>query len=477
MVESEQAFAKIIVTPTGEEATLGFTMLEADYRNLALGLSGHDRGQRRRARQQRDLRRRQDGRGGVHHRPGSRKRSGTGYFLFCGYQMYSSEGLTLPWARREETRLPVTLRMLADATRPVGDQPSSWRTSPPTRPEPWPRTRSGIPAATGSVLTLAAATAGASADKYRNSGKEVAVVDNASGGAVTVTRLARRACDQGTLHDNVISVAAGAREFLPPVSPAIFNDNNGFARHHVQRRRDGDRRGPQPLLTPHAGTPASRHPPEAPGWLSGGLGVSGSLRQRAAEPASEGRHSPTMADAYPDVRQWTFPARPRANVTPRTYEQRELTIDGEMQLFSLLSRTVVRLRATGFEFERLGEVFVNPEGDTPEEAAAAKGTIRWDTAAVLIGQAAEVAPGAIAQLAALLLGIFPVDHQGVRNPGFADEVGFLREHIKMADVMEMLETAAEQNDVRRLTAPFAKARGLWSRYTMPAGPSPSHSTS
>jgi hypothetical protein len=35
-VESEQAFAEIVTTPTAEEASLGFTMLEADYRNLAI---------------------------------------------------------------------------------------------------------------------------------------------------------------------------------------------------------------------------------------------------------------------------------------------------------------------------------------------------------------------------------------------------------------------------------------------------------
>src|SRR5688572_28998135 len=39
MVETEQAFAEVITTPTAEEATLGFTLLESDYRNLSLGMS------------------------------------------------------------------------------------------------------------------------------------------------------------------------------------------------------------------------------------------------------------------------------------------------------------------------------------------------------------------------------------------------------------------------------------------------------
>jgi hypothetical protein len=79
-----------------------------------------------------------------------------------------------------------------------------------------------IPAAGGSVLTLAAATAGAEADWYRNTGKEMLVVNNASGGAVTVTFVAKTTCNQGTLHDIVVSVAAGATEYLPVVNPAIY---------------------------------------------------------------------------------------------------------------------------------------------------------------------------------------------------------------------------------------------------------------
>lgn len=85
------------------------------------------------------------------------------------------------------------------------------------------------PAAGGSTLATQAPTGtGANADKYRNSGKESLVIINGGGAPITVTRTARKACDQGTLHDNVVSVAAGATEYLPPVSPLIFNDDDGF---------------------------------------------------------------------------------------------------------------------------------------------------------------------------------------------------------------------------------------------------------
>jgi hypothetical protein len=122
-VVTEQAFAEVITTPTAEESSLNFVMLEADYRNFAF----------------------QMGQGTTHVVTGppvqnaihvggkatvtcsvvvmcSRKRSGVGYHLLTLYQAYSNEGSTSNFERRAELRLPVVARTLADATRPVGDQ-------------------------------------------------------------------------------------------------------------------------------------------------------------------------------------------------------------------------------------------------------------------------------------------------------------------------------------------------------------------
>lgn len=122
-VQSEQAFADIITTPTSEEATLTFNLLETDYRNFIVGL--------------------QQGTAKVNASNPvnntvyvggradvplnvvamySRKRSGTGYFMLTLYQAYSAEGMAVAFNRREEMRLPITLRAIADASRPVGDQ-------------------------------------------------------------------------------------------------------------------------------------------------------------------------------------------------------------------------------------------------------------------------------------------------------------------------------------------------------------------
>lgn len=123
MVQTEQAFAEVITVPTAEEATLGFVLLESDYKNLAVGI----------------------GQGTTKVTGGgtpnnaifvggkslvalsvvvmvSKHRSGVGYYISTLYQAYSDGGVALNFERRAETRIGVTMRSLADATRPVGDQ-------------------------------------------------------------------------------------------------------------------------------------------------------------------------------------------------------------------------------------------------------------------------------------------------------------------------------------------------------------------
>ena len=170
-------------------------------------------------------------------------------------------------------------------------------------------------------------------------------------------------------------------------------------------------------------------------------------------------------DAYPDVRQWTFPVRPRNGVEPRTYEQRELSIDGEMQLFALVARTSERLREADFDFSRVGAVF--GWGDDPDSASVEN--VDWKAVPALLAAAAQVAPAVLSEAAALMLGIFPMDQNGSRNKDWGDEVAFLRSSLHTADVVEMLETAAAQNDVERLLSPFARAREMLSRYSLPQG--------
>jgi hypothetical protein len=123
MVETEQTFAPVITTPTAEEATLAFTMLEADYRNLSLGMAMATTEVNAGAPVNNAVF--VGGKTSVNLNVlvlVSRKRSGTGYFVLTLYSAYSAEGVALPFERRAEMRIAVTVRALADATRPVGDQ-------------------------------------------------------------------------------------------------------------------------------------------------------------------------------------------------------------------------------------------------------------------------------------------------------------------------------------------------------------------
>lgn len=120
MVESEQAFAEILVIPTAEETSIGFSMMEASYQNLhtVIGQSTTKTGSGFNANYV----------GGL---PtvtprlavlNARKRTGVGYYILTIYQGYSMDGISANFERRKELEMPTLLRALADTTRPVGDQ-------------------------------------------------------------------------------------------------------------------------------------------------------------------------------------------------------------------------------------------------------------------------------------------------------------------------------------------------------------------
>lgn len=82
-----------------------------------------------------------------------------------------------------------------------------------------------VPAAAGSAITLTAAAGGG--DQFLNSGKETVVVDNASGGSITVTIIQKKACSLGSntpTHDKTFTVPAGQRRYLPPIDPVYYAD-------------------------------------------------------------------------------------------------------------------------------------------------------------------------------------------------------------------------------------------------------------
>lgn len=87
------------------------------------------------------------------------------------------------------------------------------------------------PAAAGTALSLVAATSGATGDQWVPTGKEMLVVLNGGGAPINVTFTCYRPCDTaGLLHDSVQAVAAGAREYFPPVGPAFIDPVTGMAK-------------------------------------------------------------------------------------------------------------------------------------------------------------------------------------------------------------------------------------------------------
>lgn len=120
MVETEQAFAEILVVPTAEEASVAMTMSEASRFNLSLamgqatthtaaGVNAIHVG----------------GKGSVPTNlivVAARKTLLVGYYILSVYQAYSMDGADLNFERRKEMQNKVTLRALADTTRPTGDQ-------------------------------------------------------------------------------------------------------------------------------------------------------------------------------------------------------------------------------------------------------------------------------------------------------------------------------------------------------------------
>jgi hypothetical protein len=123
MVETEQAFAEVLVVPTAEEATLAFVMQEADYRNFAISMGQATTEVNAGAPVNTALF--VGGKADVNLQVIamlSRKRTGAGYFVATLYQAYSNDGSSINFERRAEARNPVTMRCLADTTRPVGDQ-------------------------------------------------------------------------------------------------------------------------------------------------------------------------------------------------------------------------------------------------------------------------------------------------------------------------------------------------------------------
>lgn len=153
-----------------------------------------------------------------------------------------------------------------------------------------------------------------------------------------------------------------------------------------------------------------------------------------------------MADSpLPERHVWVF--RDPDTGEERHYVQRELTMDGEVELFALIGRTVQALNGAGYDWVPL-RIALSAAKDKGPEA------LDWGAVARAFSAALLVVPTLGAEVAIILLGIFATDGHGQRNPAYADEAAFIRKDLRVGTLMEMLRVFAAQNDYDRLLLPF-----------------------
>lgn len=150
-----------------------------------------------------------------------------------------------------------------------------------------------------------------------------------------------------------------------------------------------------------------------------------------------------MAEA-PGVHEWTLRNKRTGEV--RTFEQAELTIDGEVALFHLLQRAIVSLSEKGYPFDRLVAAINRPTTE-----------FDWREIADLLGKALYELPSLASEAACVLFGIFPFDENGGRNKDFETEKAYIRKSLDVATLVEIVKVAMEQNDYERLARPFSEA--------------------
>lgn len=146
--------------------------------------------------------------------------------------------------------------------------------------------------------------------------------------------------------------------------------------------------------------------------------------------------------AVPDTRTWSLTSK--AGVT-KTFEQSELTIDGEVRIVQLANATIQSLNKAGFPWEEVATV-VDKQGD-------------WDWAKLsgLLSLAVTEVPEFVSESACILFDISPFDEEGRRNTAYESDKLFIRKSINFAKWIEVMQTFVDQNDYERLIRPFGLA--------------------
>lgn len=76
-------------------------------------------------------------------------------------------------------------------------------------------------------VDLAGAAVSAS-DKFLNTGKEMLIVTNGSGGSINATLVTPKTVDGNAVADPIVAIGAGVTKAIGPFSRDLFNDVDGF---------------------------------------------------------------------------------------------------------------------------------------------------------------------------------------------------------------------------------------------------------
>lgn len=132
----------------------------------------------------------------------------------------------------------------------------------------------------------------------------------------------------------------------------------------------------------------------------------------------------------------------------RTYEQSELSIEGEARLLGMARKIGTLLKARDFDLAKLATMVNTGEPD-------------WDLIVDALALITEEAPKVVAESVLILLSIFPTQEDGSPNPDYADHEQFIRHSVNSAKFHDMLRVFITQNDYQRLARPF------WNRVSPP----------
>jgi hypothetical protein len=164
--------------------------------------------------------------------------------------------------------------------------------------------------------------------------------------------------------------------------------------------------------------------------------------------------SPPAQDPGPvgPVVEWKLRA-PGSVGEEQTYEQTELSIEGEARLLGMARKIGTLLRENEFDLDEASKML---EVGNPNWALIENG----------VSIVVENAPQLVAETAAILLSIYPTDEDGSPNPEYEGHIKFLRRSVNLAKINDMIRVFIRQNDYQRIAGPF------FTRFRSSATPEP-----